>query len=96
MNKTAADQANRLHSPRQYRALQELMKGPRSVRQLFNSTGANGVPQLIVTLKAKGLQIETCEHIGKDRDGRPTRYAVYVLSEDSRRLALSLLSHYAG
>ncbi len=87
---------NRLHSPRQYRALRELMCGPRSVRQLFDSVGCNGVPQLISTLREKGLQIDTSERKSHDRDGKPVTFCVYVLHEKSRRLAFRLLANFAG
>lgn len=96
MKETPATTAKRLSSPRQYRALRELMSGPRTVRQLFDSTGCNGVPQLVSSLRRKGLQIDTEERTGSDRDDRPTTYCVYVLHEDSRRLAFRLLADYAG
>lgn len=96
MKKTPATTAKRLSSPRQYRALRELMSGPRTVRQLFDSVGCNGVPQLVSSLRDKGLQIHTDERKGEDRDGRPVSYCVYVLHEDSRRLAFRLLANYAG
>lgn len=96
MKKTAATTANRLNSPRQYRALRELLSGPRSVRELFNLAGCNGVPQLIAALRRKGLRIDTEERRGQDRDGRSVTYSVYVLHEGSRRKAFRLLAHYAG
>lgn len=95
MKKAPATTAKRLHSPRQYRALRELMAGPRTVRQLFDSVGCNGVPQLIASLRRKALQIDTTEHQGQDRDGRPVTYSVYILHEDSQRLAFRLLADYA-
>ncbi len=87
---------NRLHSPRQYRALRELLTGPRSVRQLFDSVGCNGVPQLVSALRDKGLQIDTEERKGQDRDGKAVAFCVYVLHRDSRRKAFRLLADYAG
>lgn len=72
------------------------MKGPRSVRELFNSVGANGIPQLISTLRDKGLQIDNEERKGEDRDGRSVTYCAYVLNKDSRRKAFILLASYAG
>lgn len=93
--KTPATTAKRLHSPRQYRALEELMAGPRTVRQLFNSVGCNGVPQLIAALREKGLQIDTAEHEGRDRDGNHVRFGVYVLADESRPLASLLLNDEA-
>ncbi|MHA7809379.1 MAG: hypothetical protein ACX933_06205 [Marinobacter adhaerens] len=72
------------------------MSGPRSVRQLFDSVGCNGVPQLIASLRKKGLQIDSDERNGNDRDGRAATYCAYLLHEDSRHLALRLLADYAG
>lgn len=72
------------------------MCGPRSVRQLFDSVGCNGVPQLISTLREKGLQIDTSERKSHDRDGKPVTFCVYVLHEKSRRLAFRLLANFAG
>lgn len=96
MNKTPATTTKRLSSPRQYRALMLLMKGPQSVRDLFNRVCANGVPQLIASLRAKGLQIDTVERKTHDKDGRPVTYCVYVLHRNSHRLAFRLLADYAG
>ncbi|MBY5961718.1 hypothetical protein [Marinobacter nauticus] len=75
-----------------------LMKGPQSVRDLFNRVCANGVPQLIASLRAKGLQIDTVERKTHDKDGRLVTYCVYVLHRKSHRLAFRLLadSEYAG
>lgn len=94
MKKTPAPTAKRLLSPRQYRALRELLTGPRSVRQLFDSTGSNGVPQLIASLKAKGLEIDTIDRVGFDRDGRKVYFGVYYLEEESRALASELIEDY--
>ena len=96
MKKTPATTTKRLSSPRQYRALMLLMKGPQSVRDLFNRVCANGVPQLIASLRAKGLQIDTVERKIHDKDGRPVTYCVYVLHRNSHRLAFRLLADYAG
>lgn len=94
MKKTPATTAKRLSSPRQYRALRELLSGPRTVRQLFDSVGCNGVPQLVASLRCKGLQIDTKDLTGPDRDDNPTTYCVYVLHKESRRLAFRLLTDY--
>lgn len=96
MKKTQATTTIRLCTPRQYRAVRQLMSGPCSVRELFISVGANGIPQLISSLRAKGLQIDTDDRKGEDRDGRPVSYCVYVLSKESQRKAFNLLASYAG
>jgi len=92
MKKTPATTAKRLTSPRHYRALQELLKGPRTIRQLIDKTGANGIPQLIVSLKNKGLRIDTIERTGVDRDGRHVWYGEYILLDESRQLAEKLIA----
>jgi hypothetical protein len=96
MKKTPATTTKRLSSPHHYRALMLLMKGPRTVRELFNSVGANGIPQLVASLRAKGLKINTQERKGHDRDDKPVTYCVYILNIESRRLAFRLLADYAG
>jgi biotin operon repressor len=96
MKKTPATTTKRLSSPRQYRALHQLLSGPRSVRELFTSVGCNGVPQLISTLRDKGLHIETLNQKGKDRDGHSVTYSLYVLHDDSRHQADRLMADYAG
>lgn len=96
MKKTPAATAKRLSSHRQFRCVRELMKGPCTVRELFNSVGANGIPQLVASLRAKGLKIDTAERKGHDRDDKPVTFCVYVLHPDSRRRAFRLLADYAG
>lgn len=96
MKKTPATTTKRLSSPRQYRALMLLMKGPRSVRELFDRIPCNGVPQLIASLRGKGLQIDTNERKTRDKDNRPVTYSVYVLNRKSHRLAFRLLADYSG
>ncbi|WP_339664766.1 hypothetical protein [uncultured Marinobacter sp.] len=85
MKKTPATTTKRLSSPRQYRALLLLMKGPRSVRELFDRIPCNGVPQLIGSLRDKGLQIDTIEFKTRDRDDKSVTYCAYVLHKCHRR-----------
>lgn len=94
MKKTPAPTAKRLLSPRQYRALRELLTGPRSVRQLFDTVGCNGVPQLIAALKAKGLIIHNVERSGVDRDGRKIHYGVYRIDLRSVNQAADMVEAY--
>lgn len=84
--------AKPLKSPRQYRALRELLAGPCSVRHLMKYAGGNNIPQLISSLRARGLEIEPVPCFGKDRDGREVRYCEYQLQPQSRHLAIKLLS----
>jgi len=95
MRKTPATTTKRLCSPRQYRTVIELIKGPRTIRELFNSVGANGIPQVIASLRAKGLKIHTQERTGRDRDDRPVTFCVYVLDRESRRLAFRLMADFS-
>lgn len=96
MKKTPATTTKRLSSDRQYKCLLLLMKGPRSVRELFDRIPCNGVPQLIASLRDKGLQIDTEERKTRDRKSRPVTFFVYVLNRKSHRLAFRLLADYAG
>ncbi len=95
MKKDAGHHNQRLCSHRQYRCLRELMEEPRTVRELFNSAGANGIPQLVASLRAKGLKIDTEERKGHDRDQKPVTFKVYVLRPESRALATRLLSNFS-
>jgi hypothetical protein len=95
MKKDAGHHAQRLSSPRQSKALLLLIKGPRSVRELFDKIPCNGVPQLIASLRAKGLQIDRDERKTLDLNNRPvTYYCVYVLNHRSHRQAFRLLAEY--
>lgn len=91
---TPATTAKRLNSPRQFRTLSELMEGPRTVRQLWDAVGGNGIPQLISSLRDKGLKIDTAPHAGTDRDNRPCKYGLYILHPDSWLAAERLLNAY--
>lgn len=92
--KTPAATAQRLTSPRHYRALRELLKGPQTVRQLLFTAGGNGIPQLIASLRSKGLVIATVDRKGRDRDQRPVMYCQYILHRDSHKLAEQLIQEY--
>lgn len=81
-----------LKSPRQFRALRELIAGPCSVRHLREYAGGNNIPQLISALRVRGLQIGRIPCTGKDRDGRDVRYCEYQLQPQSKDLASKLLS----
>lgn len=95
MKKAApAPTAKRLNSPRQFRALSELMEGPCTVRQLLAIVGGNGMPQLIDALRGKGLAITTTPQTGTDRDNRRCRFGEYSLCPASRLAAKSFLQDY--
>lgn len=94
MKKTPATTTKRLSSPRQYRAVLRLLKGPCTVRELLDTAGGNGAPQLIAGLRRKGLKIVTTECVGHDRDGRPCRYGQYLLQPESRPGAEFLIEMY--
>lgn len=92
--KTPAATAQRLTSPRHYRAVRELLKGPCTVRQLLDTVGGNGIPQLVAALRLKGLSITTVNRKGRDRDQRPVTYCQYILNKNSHGLAERLLQEY--
>lgn len=89
-----ATTAKRLNSPRQFRALSALMKGPRTVRELLAEVGGNGIPQLIAALRFKGLVITTNSKTGTDRDNRPCSYGEYCLAPESWLAAESLVTEF--
>jgi len=92
--KTPAAKAKRLSSPRQLRALLLLQQGPRTVRDLAQQIGCNGVPQLIATLREKGLTIRVEWQEGRDRDSRKVKYGRYHLVQDSAHLADRLIDEF--
>lgn len=81
-----------LQSPRQYRAVRLLLAQPCTVRFLWEHAGGNGIPQLISTLRKRGLHIDKIELKGKDRDGQNVRYCEYELQPESLELAQRLLT----
>lgn len=86
---------HKLTTPRDYRALLALLAGPRTVRELIDIIGTNGVPQLIDRLRnSKGLTIHTVWQPGEDRDGRLTRFCHYVLDHTSLARARELLDSF--
>ena len=95
MKKAApAPTAKRLNSPRQFRALSELMEGPCTVRQLLAIVGGNGIPQLVAGLRRKGLVIDTTPCPGTDRDNRRCIYGEYSLCPISRPAAERLMQDF--
>ncbi|MEQ5837455.1 hypothetical protein [Marinobacter sp. NFXS9] len=95
MEKTPAATAKRLQSPRHYRALIRLMKGPATVRQLMDAAGCNGVPQIVACLRRKGLLIDVRDCSGFDRDGLTVRYGKYELNPQSIELAEDLINSFS-
>ena len=85
-------QVVQLRSPRQYAAIELLRRGRCTVRALMEHTGANGVPQLIASLRKKGFRIINHDLPGKDRFGRIVRYCEYELQPESFALADLLLA----
>lgn len=91
----AASTANRITAPRHYRALKTLLEGPKTVRELYDIVGGNGMPQLIDLLRInKNVLIETIWHQGQDRDKRTVRYGTYHLDPASREAVQSMLADY--
>ena len=95
MKKTPAITAKRLESPRQLRALIAIQQGPQTVRSLMDRAGGNGVPQLVDTLRKKGLVITKVWHKGTDRDDRSVRYCTYHLAKESAQLADWLIEEFS-
>lgn len=85
-----------LQSPRQFRAVRLLIAQRCTVRFLWEHAGGNGIPQLISTLRKRGLRIEKIELEGEDRDGQKVRYCEYELKSESFDLAKHLLAMERG
>jgi hypothetical protein len=85
--------AQRLKSPRQIRALQELLNGPISREHLDRVTGCSNSPAVISALRDRGLEIvcDTVEVI--DRDGRKAHPGVYRLDAGAGAKAIALLKN---
>jgi hypothetical protein len=76
-------------NPRHLRALQALLDRSLSREEIDRIVGCSNGPDLIADLRGLGLgkvglpcRLET----GRDRDGRPTRYGIYYLSDLGRRV----------
>jgi hypothetical protein len=83
-------------TPRQQRALRELLRRRVSREQLDRITGASNSPQVVAQLRAMGLTID-CDRIEvRDRDGRHCRPGVYRIASASRHKAQALLKASDG
>jgi hypothetical protein len=86
--------AQRLKSPRQIRALQELLNGPISREHLDRVAGSSNSPDVVASLRQRGLRIDCDASVAvTDRDGRQTFPGVYRLNPDDRAKAIALLKN---
>ncbi|MBF6990933.1 hypothetical protein [Cupriavidus sp. IK-TO18] len=75
-------------NPRHLRALQALIDRSLSREEIDRIVGCSNGPDLIADLRGLGLGKRglPCQLVtGRDRDGRPTRYGIYYLSDLGRR-----------
>lgn len=78
-------------SPRQRRALEALLRGPQSRRELDRIIGCTNAPEAVFYLRRLGMSIPCRLLRVRDRDGRPCCYGVYSLTPADRRLAQAML-----
>jgi hypothetical protein len=72
-------------NPRHLRVLQALLLGPRSRKQIDGIAGAANGPQLIASLRERGLTLPCRMVPGIDRDGHAILYGVYALDDADRK-----------
>lgn len=78
---------------RQYRALSWLLLvGPVSPLDVERSAGCRNGPELVASLRRRGLAIDTLIDFKPDRDGLQCKTGLYRLRDCSRKLAEALLS----
>lgn len=76
-------------SPRQLRAIDALMTRINGVsrEELDRICGASNSPEVVRSLRGKGLDVPCLMVDGLDRDGKPCRFGVYWLTaEDAAKL----------
>lgn len=73
-------------NPRELRALYALLQCKEMPRlELAKVTGSVNVPDLIMKLRGRGLEIRCRQIDVLDRDGRPCRPGIYFLTDTDRR-----------
>lgn len=79
------------NNPREQRAIEALIDGPKMRREIDSLVGCQNGPDLIARLgRAIGFRIG-CEEVPKrDRDGRLCKPGRYFLTADQRKRALAL------
>jgi hypothetical protein len=72
-------------NPRHLRAIAALMGGPIPRKQLGEIAGCSNAPELVSSLREKGLELPCARIHFIDRDGRACRPGVYSLTATDRR-----------
>jgi hypothetical protein len=72
-------------NPRALRALAALLARPIPRKQLDDIAGCSNAPELVSSLREKGLEIPCVRIHFIDRDGRPCKPGVYSLTATDRR-----------
>lgn len=79
-------------TPRAFRLLKALTRGPVTREEADRIAGASNSPDQIHRLRNRfGLAIRTERVVRIDRDGRPTRIGIYHLESESKQHARLLL-----
>ena len=80
---------------RELLALQALLSGPQTVRDIRACTDANNAGEVIAGLRRKGYVVSTEWLKFVTKEGRPSRYGVYHLLPESRARAIKAVSEAA-
>lgn len=82
-------------SSRQRQALRLLLdaRGQVTVRLLIAETHVNNAPELIASLRRKGLEIPCEKREFTTADGEPGKFGFYELTKCDRHIALELLGN---
>lgn len=73
-------------NPRHLRVLQELKKRPLTREALDRAAGCSNGPDLVMSLRERGLDIDCVRVPVLDRDGKWVEAGIYALSPRDRRL----------
>ena len=72
-------------NPRHLRVIDELMQRPLLREELDRVAGCSNSPELVAELKRRNLQIVCLLMTRTDRDGKPCRPGLYILTDTGRR-----------
>ena len=72
-------------NPRELRAIHACMIRPMSREHLDRAVGCSNAPDLVMRLRAKGLEFPCVKVDDIDRDGMPIRRGVYYFTDKDRK-----------
>ena len=72
-------------NPRYLRVIDGLMERPRMREELDRIAGCSNGPELVAELRRLGLDVQCLKMTRTDRDGKPCRPGLYILTDTGRR-----------